>query len=129
MSVDQQFRTAKLQREIAAMKAAAAKKAVQKIVPVKPSTTVKTCWDDESFCNRVIAKAEQRQVILAEIRNRPKAFVSAKGQLDELVTLLMETKNVDRHAAMRLASKSRPDLFESMKLEANPHLQTNRWAR
>lgn len=129
MSVDQKYRAEKLRREIAAMESAAATKPQPKPQPTKPSATVKTCWDDPAFTDRVLAKAERHQTILAEIRNRPKAFVSAKDQLDELVALLMETKNVDRSGAVRLARKSRPDLFESMKIEANPHLQSSRWRR
>jgi hypothetical protein len=116
--IDQKYKVEKLRRDIAAFQ----KRLAAKPSP-KPATKVEALqvgWNNPEFCDRVINRLDRQRSILEEVRGVPKAYVSAREIVRELVAMLMaENKGMDRRAAMRQIAKDRPDLLEAMKDEAN----------
>jgi hypothetical protein len=77
-------------------------------------------WDDPTFGDRVLARAERYEKLLAQLRDpQPKAYCSAKDAWAELVEKIQQDQKVDRSKAVRIAAKQRPDILEAMKIEAN----------
>jgi len=116
--IDQKYKVEKLRRDIAAFqKRLAAKPSPQ---PATKVEALQVGWNSPAFCDRVISRLDRQRSILEGVRSVPKAYVSAREIVRELVAMLMaENKGMDRRAAMRQIAKDRPDLLEAMKDEAN----------
>ena len=77
-------------------------------------------WDDPTFGDRVLARAERYERLIGELDNPATVEESAKIKWDAMVEKIMESEKVDRPAALKIARQRRPDLLERMKAEANP---------
>ncbi len=80
-----------------------------------------TCWDDPKFGDRVLARAaamERKRILgpMAAVKSKK----SAKVQLDELVTELMEKEtDGDKARAMQIVKQRYPGVLQRLKIEAN----------
>jgi len=76
-------------------------------------------WDDPTFGDRVLARAERYERLIGELDNPLPVEKPAGEQWEMLVAKIMEDEQLDKTAALKIARQRRPDLLEAMKRQAN----------
>ena len=77
-------------------------------------------WDDPTFGDRVLARAERYERLIGELDNpATEPEEPAKVKWDAMVEKIMESEQVDKAAALKIAKARRPDLLQAMVREAN----------
>ena len=85
-----------------------------------PQATASSPFESMDFCNRVLVRAERYNKLISELDNPlPKPEEPAKVKWDAMVEKIMESEQIDRPAALKIARQRRPDLLEAMKRQAN----------
>ena len=77
-------------------------------------------WDDPTFGDRVLARAERyNKLILAMDNPVPEPMEPAEAKWAKLIEKIMQDEQVDRPAALKIAKERRPDILQAMVREAN----------
>ena len=84
-----------------------------------PQATASSPFESMDFCNRVLIRAERYNRLLANLDGPVPVEKPADEQWEMMVEKIMESEQIDRPAALKIARQRRPDLLEAMKRQAN----------